>query len=131
MNETMTQRGDGNAAKRAIVALLCLAALVIGGVFAYLTATDTAVNKLSLATKLDIEVVEPNWNPDNAVDLLPTEEVAKDPAIHNLTDKEMWVFADVVIPTKNIVVADETGHKQPQAVTDLFTYNENTANWTL
>lgn len=131
MNKTMTQRGDGNAAKRAIVALLCLAALVIGGVFAYLTATDTAVNKLSIATKLDIEVVEPNWNPDNAVDLLPTEEVAKDPAIHNLTDKEMWVFADVVIPTKNIVVADEAGHKQPQAVTDLFTYNENAAYWTL
>ena len=132
MNETQQiQRGDNNAAKRAIVALLCLAALAIGGVFAYLTATDTAVNKLSLATKLDIEVVEPNWNPDNAVDLLPTEEVAKDPAIHNKTDKEMWVFADVVIPTKNIVVADESGHKQPQAVTDLFTYDENAAYWTL
>lgn len=132
MNDTQQiQRGDGNAAKRAIVALLCLAALVIGGVFAYLTATDTAINKLSIATKLDIEVVEPNWNPDNAVDLLPTEEVAKDPAIHNLTDKEMWVFADVVIPTKNIVVADEAGHKQPQAVTDLFTYNENAVYWTL
>ena len=131
MNETITKRGDSNAAKRALVALLCLAVLVIGGVFAYLTATDTAVNKLSIATKLDIEVVEPNWNPDNAVDLLPTEEVAKDPAIHNKTDKEMWVFADVVIPTKNIVVADEAGHKQPQAVTDLFTYNENAVYWTL
>lgn len=131
MNETITKRGDSNAAKRALVALLCLAALVIGGVFAYLTATDTAINKLSIATKLDIEVVEPNWNPDNAVDLLPTEEVTKDPAIHNLTDKEMWVFADVVIPTKNIVVADEAGHKQPQAVTDLFTYNENAVYWTL
>mgnify|MGYP002567705482 CR=1 FL=1 len=119
-----------NSLKKIVISCVCLVALVVAGVFAYLTATDTVENKFSVATELDIEVVEPNWNPDNAVDLLPTEEVAKDPAIHNKTDKDMWVFADVVIPTKDIVTAKTDGTKLPSGVTELFTFDAN-PGWTL
>lgn len=126
----MEKSTENNSVKRAVIALVVAAVLAIAGVFAYLTATDTAVNKLSVGQDIDIEVVEPNWVEEDAQGMLPTQEVAKDPAIHNLSGHDIWVFADVVIPTKDMVVVGADGHKMPQAVTDVFTYELN-PGWTL
>ena len=115
---------------KGIIAIACACALALVGVFAYLTATDQVKNIFGFADKLDIEVVEPNWDPDNAQNLLPTQTVTKDPALHNPNKVDVYVFADVVIPQKDIVTANADGTLNESAVVDLFSYKLNDG-WTL
>ena len=128
INENEAQ--DKRNLKKAFLAVVCACALTLAGVFAYLTATDQVKNLFSLADKIEIEVVEPNWNPDDAKGMLPTQTVAKDPAIHNKNKAEIYVFADVVIPQKDIVTANADGTLNEPAVVDLFSYELNDG-WTL
>lgn len=128
INENEAQ--DKRSLKKAFLAVVCACALTLAGVFAYLTATDQVKNLFSLADKIEIEVVEPNWNPDDAKGMLPTQTVAKDPAIHNKNKAGIYVFADVVIPQKNIVTANADGTLNESAVVDLFSYELN-EGWTL
>lgn len=128
INENEAQ--DRRSLKKTFLAVVCACALTLAGVFAYLTATDQVKNLFSLADKIEIEVVEPNWNPDDAKGMLPTQTVAKDPAIHNKNKAEIYVFADVVIPQKDIVTANADGTLNESAVVDLFSYELNDG-WTL
>lgn len=122
MNTTISQPQDKKNVGKAVFAAVLVVCLCIAGVFAYLTATDTKVNHLSIANELDIEVVEPNWNPDAAKNLEPRNTVTKDPAIHNLTDIPAYVFAEVEVPR----YTDNDGAKH-----DLFTYRlSNPSDWT-
>ena len=127
MNNIKTNK---HSLKKGFLAIICACALALTGVMAYLTATDQVKNLFSLADKIEIEVVEPNWNPDDAKGMLPTQTVAKDPAIHNKNKAEIYVFADVVIPQKDIVTANADGTLNESAVVDLFSYELNDG-WTL
>lgn len=127
-NENEVQ--DKRSLTKGIIAIACACALALVGVFAYLTATDQVKNIFGFTDKLDIEVVEPNWNPDNAQNLLPTQSVTKDPALHNPNKADVYVFADVVIPQKDIVTANADGTLNESAVVDLFSYAVNDG-WTL
>lgn len=134
---------------KATIALVCGAVLCIGGVMAYLMATDTATNKFTLADSLDIKVVEPGWDalpgtdfdaegnaivagdtttevayhvPDAAKNMLPTQSVAKDPAVKNNSAQAVYAFADVEIPVRNIQTANADGTLNPAAPTEVFAY---------
>lgn len=115
---------------KGFIAIACVCALALTGVFAYLTATDSVKNIFGFTDELDIEVVEPNWDPDNAQNLLPTQSVTKDPALHNPNKVDVYVFADVVIPQKDIVTANADGTLNESAVVDLFSFESNDG-WTL
>lgn len=114
--------------------------LAAGCVFAYLTSTDTKINKFELAEKLEIHVVEDIWDaqpdlntngiPDHAEGLIPTQEVVKDPAIENTTNVPAYVFADVTVPIRNIKTANIDGTLNNPADTELFSYTVN-EGWTL
>lgn len=105
--------------------LLCVIAVTVTGTLAYFTAKDTVVNAFGIADGIEVKVVEPSWNPEEAVNLLPTQTVAKDPAIQNPNDIPVYVTAEVTIPTKDIVTAELDGTPRPQQVTDLFSYETN------
>ena len=105
--------------------LLCVIAVTVTGTLAYFTAKDTVVNAFSIADGIEVKVVEPSWNPEEAVNLLPTQTVAKDPAIQNPNDIPVYVTAEVTIPTKDSVTAKLDGTPRPQQVTDLFSYETN------
>lgn len=109
----------------ALAVLLCVLAVVCTGTLAYFTAKDTVVNDFSIADGIKVKVVEPNWNPDEAVNLLPTQTVPKDPAIQNPNDIPIYVTAEVTVPTKDIITAELDGTPRPQQVTDLFSYEVN------
>lgn len=109
----------------ALAVLLCVLAVVCTGTLAYFTAKDTVTNDFTIADGIKVKVVEPNWNPDDAVNLLPTQTVAKDPAIQNPNDIPIYVTAEVTIPTKDIITAELDGTPRPQQVTDLFSYEAN------
>lgn len=130
MKTTNEEVQNKRSLTKGIIAIACACALALVGVYAYLTATDQVKNIFGFADKLDIEVVEPNWDPANAQNLLPTQTVTKDPALHNPNKADVYVFADVVIPQKDIVTANADGTLNESAVVDLFSYELNDG-WTL
>ncbi len=134
MQANATASGGEPRSKKKVATGIMAAALVgtltLTSVLAYLTATDSVSNPFSLAKNIEIEVVEPGWSAQNAIGVLPTQTIAKDPAIHNLSAKEIYAFADVVIPAKDIIIADADGTPHPSAEVDLFTYEAN-PGWTL
>lgn len=122
------QRKDNNKIK-AIMLGGCAAAIAVGGTLAYLTATDNAVNEFKVADTLQekITVEEPNWNAENAKNMVPTQTVAKDPKLVNDSSVEVYAIMQVSVPHDSVVIASSDGTVQPAADMDLFTYQVNPA----
>lgn len=127
--------------RRAVIAIACAAVLAFGAVLSVLTATDTATNKFALSEGIDLRVVEAFWQsqpdtdgdgvPDHAEGILPTQRIAKDPAIENLTSTPVYVFMEVSVPKRTVVTADSKGQTDGQATpTELF-IPEFKDGWTL
>lgn len=137
---TMRREGSERTRAKAAAAASCAALLALGAVMAALTATDTAVNRFELAEGLDVEVVEAAWDaspdadgdsvPDAAENLLPTQEVAKDPKVRNGTGTEAYVFCEVEVPIRHVATANEDGTVNDAADVELFAYEVNDG-WTL
>lgn len=88
-----------NKKKSIAVAIVLLLVLVIGGMLAYFTDTDTETNVFVLGDNVDIDLVETNWDATQANGIHPGTTVTKDPEIQNLsTSTEAYVFAEVIVP---------------------------------
>lgn len=94
--------------KKAACATALASLLAVGGVMAYLTSTDAAENRFSLAEKIEIDVVEPSWVEADASGMLPNMTVAKDPAVKNVSDVEGWIAMTIEVPTKSIQLVGES-----------------------
>lgn len=131
MTDSDEQREGKRKGLGAILVTSALAAtLCAGGVVAYLTATDSKTNDLTIAEKLAITVVEPNWDltdedengiPDAAEGILPGQTVAKDPSIRNETNIDSYAIMQVQIPTKEVKLGDE----ENASLRELFIYDIN------
>lgn len=115
-----------NRKKKNILLAFCLAGvLLIGGIFAYFTDTDDAVNTFTVG-KVDIDLEEPGWDPDNPpVDIVPNKVITKDPQVRNTGKNDAFVFVEISVPVANISVADAQGNAGAKADTELFTYSVN------
>lgn len=103
------------------------AALITGGVRAYLTDTDTATNTFTVGEVM-IDTLEPNYpgnGSDEVRDLVPMEEVQKDPQIRNTGKNRAIVFSQVDIPMANVITTDDEGNRNEQANTELFGFRTN------
>lgn len=109
----------------AVIAACTLAAIMFtGGAVAYLTDTDTATNTFTVG-EVKIDTVEPNYpgnGSDQTVDLVPNQEVPKDPQIKNTGKNRAIVYSQIDIPMANVIIADSQGNRKPQANTELFLY---------
>lgn len=104
--------------KAMIVAAALATCLLIGGISAYFTDADTATNTFTVG-KVSIDLEEPNWEePENIV---PGEEMDKDPQIENDGLNGAYVFMEVIMPYANITTANADGTKNDAADTELFT----------
>lgn len=112
-----------------VVALLLAFALIIGGIAAYFTDTETATNKFTIGN-VDITLTEPNWSttdttpqngvPDAAENLVPGAVVAKDPTVTvTATSNDAYIFVKVEIPNYPNNAATPVN-------TDLFTLCDGT-----
>lgn len=121
------KRGDAKHRnlKKATCTTALASLLAVGGVMAYLTSTDAAENDFSLAEKIEISVVEPNWVEADAQGMLPTMTVSKDPAVKNISDVEGWIAMQVEVPTMNVKLVGDTA----AANHELVTYSVN-EGWT-
>lgn len=88
-----------NRKKSIAVAIVLLLVLLIGGMLAYFTDTDTATNVFVLGDDIDISLSESAWNASNANGIHPGTTVAKNPVITNeSTSTTAYVFAEVKVP---------------------------------
>lgn len=117
-----------------LVSGVLAATLCMGGVFAYLTATDSVTNNFGLTDSYNIDVIEPNWDttdadgngiPDAADNVLPTQTISKDPQVKNLDDVDAYVFLTVDVPTKSVQLEGESA----PALHELLSYETNDG-WT-
>lgn len=94
--------------KTIAVAVVLALVLIIGGMLAYFTDTDTATNVFTIGDNVDISLSETNWSttdtnnndvPDAAEGVHPGTKVVKDPTINNVsTTTPAYVFAEIVVP---------------------------------
>lgn len=96
--------------------------MAIGGTMAYLTDKDAAVNTFTIG-EVKADLIEPNYpgnDSDQVKELVPNEEVKKDPQVVNTGTNDMLVFMTVEVPTANVTVVEDDGTKGEKKVTDLF-----------
>ena len=115
--------------RTAVLVCSLAAVLSVGSAAAYFTDTKEATNTFSVG-KVSIELTETNWNEENAQDIIPDQEIAKNPVITNDGINDAYIFARVRIPVATIAAAAENGTKLAAAQTQLFSYTKD-SNWTL
>lgn len=94
--------------KSIAVAVVLLLVLLIGGMLAYFTDTDSKTNVFTLGDDIEISLTETNWDttdangnnvPDAAEKIHPNATIAKNPVINNdSTTTPAYVFAEVIVP---------------------------------
>lgn len=111
--------------------MVCGAAglLALGGTSAYLTDYDQAVNEFTVG-KVEIDLTEPDWKPDEHTKVTPTEDIKKNPKITNTGENEAYVYLQVSIPKANVITADASGNREAKANKELFTFTKN-SGWVL
>ncbi len=98
-----------NKKKGIAVAVVLLLILLIGGMLAYFTDSDTEDNVFTLGKNIDIELSESLWDttdttgvhgvPDAAEDIHPGTKLPKNPVITNDANAaQAYVFAEVIVP---------------------------------
>ncbi len=113
-----------NKKKTIAVAIVLALLLLIGGMLAYFTDTDSKANKFTLGEQsVNITLTEAQWSttdtndngvPDDAENIIPGKSLPKDPVIENdSTTNSVCVFAEVIVPLAN------------DSTTPLFTYTLN------
>ena len=127
-----------------IIAIIALVAiLLVSGILAYLTSTDTKTNEFTIGS-VKIKLLEPAWNgegvvdtdgdgiPDFAENIASNAVIPKDPQIKNTGENKAYVYLRVTIPVRNVKVANLDGTLVSDEATEtpLFTYNVNSEDWT-
>ena len=97
--------------KLIFTAIILALVLLIGGVLAYFTDTQTKTNSFTMGN-VDIEVNEGNFPEDGIQNVTPGIEYEKSPRIINKGSTPVYAFVKVSIPYRNISVggaqADDT-----------------------
>ena len=93
--------------KTIAVAIVLALVLIIGGMLAYFTDTDTRTNVFSLGDNIEISLSETGWTNSSGTNYTRTEAngvhpgatVVKDPTINNdSTTTPAYVFAEIIVP---------------------------------
>ena len=74
-------------------------ALAAGGTMAYLTDHAETTNEFTVG-KVDIDLTEPNWRPDENKKIEPSQVITKDPQITNNGINDAFVYLEVSIPVE-------------------------------
>lgn len=114
-------------AKTAVIGC-AVGALAVGGTMAYLTDYDKAVNEFTIG-KVEIELQEPNWKPEENTKLEPSQQIRKDPQVKNTGKNDAFVYLEVSIPMADVITADASGNRIDRKNTELFTFTKK-ADWT-
>ncbi len=105
------------------VAITLALLLLIGGLLAYFTDTDTEINNFTLGNDVNIEINEV-WNELDGLNVLPGANVTKQPSIENKDDSsKAFVFAEITVPCY------KSNPTSGDFDTPMFTFTPN-SGWT-
>ncbi len=140
----MNLKTKWNQRGKFLAAVALIAAFSLGGIRAYMTDHETAVNEFTVG-KVDFNLYESSWDgegPDGsyiaadsnalginqAKNIYSGKVIDKNPAVKNNSKNDAYFRMYVRIPVASVVTADRSGRvlNGGMAVeTDLFTYTEN------
>lgn len=114
----------------ALTATACglVAALGVGASLAYMTDAEQAVNTFTVGN-VGIELLEANYpgnDADAVKDLVPNQEVAKDPKIVNRKVNDAVVFMTVDSPMENVSLVSDNGATAAKAIQEIFYFKDET-----
>ena len=114
-----------------IVTMVSLSAAIVmtGASLAYFTDGDEAVNTFTIG-KVALDLQEPDFDEASAVNLVPNQEITKDPLVKNTGINDEYVFLEVTVPAMEITTVSEDGTTKTTKRTEVFTYSVNNA-WAL
>ena len=88
--------------------LALIVIMFIGSTIAYFTSTDAVINRLQ-SSNFDIILTESNWNPADGQNLMPNQEVNKNPVVTNLENTDAFVFITVKMAYETELMEDIDG----------------------
>lgn len=93
---------------------------------AYLTDVDEATNTFTVGN-VEVDLEEPDYpgnESEDVDDLVPNQEVTKNPQISNTGINDALVFMTVTVPVKNVTVTAADGTRGKKEPTDLFWFKD-------
>ena len=117
--------------KKLVVAaagLACLGAITMGTTMAYLTDQEAQTNTFTVG-KVAVDLIEPDYPtedpdhdgvPDDAEDLVPNEEVKKNPQTVNTGVNDALIFMTVELPVEEVTLVASDGSRGEKEATELF-----------
>ena len=109
-----------------------VAALTVGGIYAYLTFTQSVTNTFTVGN-VAATLTEPNWDAAEAgahENIYPGQSFAKDPTITiGSSSNAAVVFMEVTYPVQNVITIAQDGSKNAAADTQLFTPGTLGTGW--
>ena len=116
---------------RAMIACGLVVSVAAGGTVAYLTDAETATNTFTVG-KVKIDLEEPGYpgnDSDEVKNIIPNQEIVKDPQIENTGNNDALVFLRVEVPQEMFTDEDDgTGEQKKQ---DLFRLKGISDQWEL
>ena len=99
----------------------------IGSILAYLTDAESTTNSFTIGS-VKIETLEPDWpgnDSDDPKDLVPNEEVSKNPLVDNKGANDAIIFMTVDSPMAEITVVGDNGAVvTPKGLNELFWFKD-------
>lgn len=117
--------------RSAIVALALAGAIAIGGAFAFLSDSESKINRFTFTDKdgeqtVDVSIDEPGWNEEDGQNMLPLDTVTKDPQVVNEGENDVYAYVTVLVPTaKSINLNNDDGTVYTANDIELFSYKVN------
>ncbi len=105
--------------------------ILVSGAFAFLSDSESAINRFTFADDkgeqtVDVDIIEPNWKEVEGKDILPLDKVVKDPQVVNEGENDVYSFVTVLVPTaKEITLNNDDGTTYELENVELFRYSVN------
>ena len=109
-----------------VAACAMVGALAVGGTMAYLTDNESATNTFTVG-KVQVDLTEPNYPGNESQDvknLVPNQELQKDPKVTNTGVNDAIVYMTVEVPVKDVTVVGADGIKGAKEKTELFWFKD-------
>lgn len=118
---------------RTLMACGLVVSVAAGGTVAYLTDAETATNTFTVG-KVKIDLEEPGYpgnDSDEVKNIIPNQEIVKDPQIENTGNNDALVFLRVEVPQETFTELDADNNVGEKKLQDLFKLKNVSDQWEL
>lgn len=118
---------------RTLIACGLVLSVAAGGTVAYLTDAETATNTFTVG-KVKIDLEEPGYpgnDSDDVKNIIPNQEIVKDPQIENTGNNDALVFLRVEVPQETFTELDADNNVGEKKLQNLFKLKNVSDQWEL